>query len=395
MQNAVSAILTTIDQAIKPGAARVTERTLRGPSEAAEVTREAVNAIVAEYHRATTAGDLVAATATAREWTRIRPRIAEVFTSDVQYKALYGPSDNYAPWRYGRIHQQSPAVVALGLPGQTSALCSGVLIAADLVLTAGHCFSGPPPRPPTELEVWFDYAEQENGVPSPIRRSPILEPVAPAPTLWPDLLNGAFSEGLLDFAIVRIGPPLGELPAPAPDHARPQCLRSTPMARGEAIYVVGYPRGDRLTVHDNARVYLPYRVMDRDQFYQLRLDVEADFLDKPERAEVMEQFDKSYVLQADASGIRWRFFRSVLDGFQPRMGIVADTFRGNSGGPVYDHEGDQCVAGILIAGVPDTGVRRTPSWREHERVLPASAILDALQKDPATRPIVSRITVKN
>jgi V8-like Glu-specific endopeptidase len=74
------------------------------------------------------------------------------------------------------------------------------------------------------------------------------------------------------------------------------------------------------------------------------------------------------------------------------MGIVADTFRGNSGGPVYDREHGQCVTGILLLGAPDTGVRRTVNWKEHERVVPISAIMDEIR---ATAPqIESQLTIE-
>jgi hypothetical protein len=182
-------------------------------------------------------------------------------------------------------------------------------------------------------------------------------------------------------------------PEPLPNRAEPQCLRGIPLARGDAIYVVGYPRGERATVHDNARVYLPFRLLDGEPFYQLRLDVEADFLQRPERLEVMQQFDASYEVHQSPSGIKWRFFYNVTDGGQPRMGIVADTFRGNSGGPVYDHEREQCVVGILNRGAADTGVRRTANWKEHEHVLPVRAILDDLEKDASTAPVAASLTV--
>jgi hypothetical protein len=206
------------------------------------------------------------------------------------------------------------------------------------------------------------------------------------------VLNKKFGADLPDFAIVRFKAPDGK--PLIPNSAAVQCVRSTPLGRGEPLYVVGYPRGDRVTVHDSARVYLPYRELEGDRFLQLRIDVEADFVNSPDRVKVMEQFDQSYEPQV-VNNIPWRYFRSVLDNFQPRMGIVADTFRGNSGGPVFDHERDQCVAGILISGAPDTGTRRTVNWREHERVLPASAIIDALKKDAALKPVLDAITEKN
>ena len=93
----------------------------------------------------------------------------------------------------------------------------------------------------------------------------------------------------------------------------------------------------------------------------------------------MRQFDTSYT-PVTFENVPARVLLHVRDGGQPRMGIVADTFRGNSGGPVYDHERDQCVGGILIGGASDTGMRRNPNWKDHERVLPIEAILEDLER---------------
>jgi V8-like Glu-specific endopeptidase len=71
------------------------------------------------------------------------------------------------------------------------------------------------------------------------------------------------------------------------------------------------------------------------------------------------------------------------------MGIVADTFQGDSGGPVFDHDRDQCVVGILNRGMPDTGTRLGANWKQNERVLPVRAILDDLKKDDLTRALLT------
>jgi V8-like Glu-specific endopeptidase len=71
------------------------------------------------------------------------------------------------------------------------------------------------------------------------------------------------------------------------------------------------------------------------------------------------------------------------------MGIVADTFHGDSGGPVFDHDHDQCVVGILTSGMPDTGIRLTANLKQHERVLPVTAILDDLNQDPSTAKLIN------
>jgi hypothetical protein len=239
------------------------------------------------------------------------------------------------------------------------------------------------------LEVWFDFAQNEAGAVGPVQaRRLAAEPVAPPPARWPEVMQGRFGDKLYDYAIVRV---LAEPGQPLiPNGATPRCLWSEPLDRGDSLYVVGYPRGERARVHDNARVYLPYRVPDGDLFARLRLDIEADLLREDDRAAQMRSFDASYIpIDSDPIFGRVRFFYDIRDGGQPRMGIVADTFQGDSGGPVFDHDRDQCVVGILNRGMPDTGTRLGANWKQNERVLPVRAILDDLKKDDLTRALLT------
>jgi hypothetical protein len=60
-------------------------------------------------------------------------------------------------------------------------------------------------------------------------------------------------------------------------------------------------------VHDSARVF---RFFDGELFFRLRLDVEADQLDSPDRQEFMKQFDSSYETIEEASKVKYRYFLS-------------------------------------------------------------------------------------
>ena len=299
-----------------------------------------------------------------------------------ELKAIYGDYDNFPPWSYAQIFANSKSVVALAEPGQQSrALCSGVLIAPDLVLTAGHCFKQ---HDPQDLQVWFGFVETAGGeLPAPVGFD-VTALVAPPSEQHREFLERAaeerFDAEVPDYAILRFDPTDG--PGLAPEVA-PQCLRGAHITRGRPVYVVGYPKGTRETVHDAGRVYLPFRLRPR-QFEDLKMEIEVDFADlgDADRLRLLEQFVASYLERPDGAGSVFELHDTRFGG-QPKVGIVADTFRGNSGSPVFDRE-NHCIAGILTGGAPDVGQRLGASWQFHETVLPMPAILANLEQNAQT-----------
>lgn len=299
-----------------------------------------------------------------------------------ELKALYDEYDNYPPWSYERIFHNAMSVVAIAEPGQSrQALCSGVLIAEDLVLTAGHCFRS---HHPEDLEVWFGFTETAGGTFPQPRAFQVVELVAPPADKHAEFLERAaeerFDADFMDYAILRFSTPEDDS---QPNGVSRQCLRSHNVSRGRAIYVIGYPKGTRETVHDNGRIYLPFSLR-QSQFEDLKRDIEVDFamLEDAERLRLLEEFLASYVQRGEGPGAVYEL-HDTRWGRQPKVGIVADLFRGNSGSPVFDRD-DHCIVGMHIGGAPDTGQRLGASWQIHETVLPVPAVLADLQKHPQT-----------
>jgi hypothetical protein len=352
--------------------------------------KESLRDLVDAYTAARRAGDRAKADKALVDFATLR---TEQGRYDRQNKAIYDNYSNYAAWRYGQVVGDARAAVAIGEPGASTSLCSGVLVGTDgggqrgLVMTAGHCFAR---WSPEELEIWFDYAQfrDEGGRvqdrPKQVRR--ITRLVVPVEAKRGSLADQRFGEGLYDYAVVEFEPPAGGGPL-VPNEAAAACLRTRPLARDEGVYVIGFPKGLQATVHDDARVYLPYRVRGQFDLDELRAEIDADYRESGGRDRVAAEFEASYVRQP-GGGVPLFLFQPIGESKQPRMGIVADTFEGDSGAPVYDHTRDQCVVGIFVAGAPDSGRRLTPSWDLHESVLPMTAIVEDLKSQEETRKLV-------
>jgi V8-like Glu-specific endopeptidase len=280
-------------------------------------------------------------------------------------KALYGRDDRYPPQAYERIHANSRGAFALRARSEDKPRCSAVLIGEKLALTNNHCILE---ETPDQFEALFDYEEDLAGTPLPSRAFPVAD----------IRLVDEDERGHLDFVLLELGADAaGDLPG---EHYPVQCLSPLQVRRDDPLYVVGYPLGEPRTIHDNTFVYFPFR-LDEDGYIDLKLLVSAEFdsiedEDRSYREGKLKEFVDSYQLR-EHDGAPFYEYISVRFGRQPTIGVDSDTYRGNSGSPVY-HRRTHAVIGLLFDGQEDLSRPWAPGWRSHEAVLPITRIIERL-----------------
>jgi len=288
-------------------------------------------------------------------------------------KSLYGRDDRYPPQTYERIYANSRGAFALRAKREDKPRCSAVLIGERLALTNNHCILE---EAPDEFEAVFDYEDDLAGNRMPRKAFPVAD----------IRFTDEDARGKLDFALLELG---ANADGALPGAQYPvQCLSQAPVRRDEPLYVVGYPLGEPRTVHDNTFVYFPFR-LSGDEYVELKLLVRAEF-DSLEAEELsyregkLKEFTDSYRLREDGDEPYYEYI-SVRFGEQPTIGVDSDTYRGNSGSPVY-HRRSHAVVGLLFDGQEDLSQPWAPGWRSHEAVLPIAEIVERLDAaEPAWR----------
>lgn len=283
-------------------------------------------------------------------------------------KSLYGRDDRYPPQAYERIYANSRGAFALHAKAEDKPRCSAVLIGQRLALTNNHCIFE---EAPDEFEALFDYEDDLAGNHLPRVAYPVTA----------IRMTDEDERGHLDFALLELGAGAdGRMPG---DAYPVQCLSTARVLRDEPLYVVGYPLGEPRTVHDNTFVYFPFR-LNQDEYAKLKMMVSAEFdsiaaEDQSYREGKLKEFTDSYQRHEPGPGDDGPYYEYISVRFdkQPTIGVDSDTYRGNSGSPVY-HRRSHAVVGLLFDGQEDLSQPWVPGWRSHEAVLPIGKVIERL-----------------
>lgn len=309
------------------------------------------------------------------ELARLYPAILEF-----RKKAIIGFDDNYWPEVYEKMHRHSRAVVAIARKGSSDAIGSGSLIGNNLILTCAHVF--PDDDDVQNYEVWFDY-ERTSVDPQPqTRKFPIKKLV------YQQVPAGS-EETPLDVMLLELGVD-GAGKTSQEYGFKPLPLTKIECRLDDPVYVIGHPRGNVRTVHDNARIIFPHRSKGSTKA-DIDARVRAEILafvgsmttDSAERQRnqklLLDRYEASFVKE-EATG----FFRYVNPVRGPAIGIDTDTYAGDSGAPTFLRRGSgsgEGIIGVFVGGAVQ-GAEKA-GFLTHEVVLPISEVLQVLDTDPS------------
>ncbi|MCY1260011.1 hypothetical protein D9M68_100500 [compost metagenome] len=276
---------------------------------------------------------------------------------DATEKAVYSASirRNYPPDAYKAIFERSRAAVAIVRKKDNSPYCSAYRVKDNLILTARHCIAETDIK---DIEVWEGYIRAIDGsVPAPQRHN----------------IKGVIytsDDDSIDFALIS-----DDKPKSSSDSAGDQstCISTDRVRLNDILYVLGYPQSGPLIVHDFGEVIFPYEAT----------SVELDSIVVNERLRSGADSDaairsiKTSYAPATPGANTYFNFSSTWSG-KPTIGVVADTFHGDSGSAVFSRETHRII-GVFVRGQPDYADAWSPSWKRHEAVLPIVKVLEHLR----------------
>ncbi len=257
---------------------------------------------------------------------------------------------NYPPDAYKAIYERSQFAVAIVKKSTGEPFCSAILLGADLILTAKHCLAD---HTISDLELWSSYMSTLDGSVTAPTRTGLSQ------------VEIASENPVLDYALLRLAAPVsvsGGFP----------CLSTERVKLKDLVYVLGYPQQRPLTVHDFGEVLYPYQASETE----LEDIVLSEQLRYKNAESAVSSIKASYQKIADGSTAFYLNMSNTWNG-KPTIGIVADTFHGDSGSAVFSRDNHRIV-GLFVQGQPDYAEPWTPTWERHEAVLPITRVVEDL-----------------
>lgn len=341
-------------------------------------------------------------------------------------KDFYGLSDNYRPEVLAMGVRWTRATVSISK--LTDKVGTGALIGKNIVLTCWHCVSR---GQLSDYRVeFFDDNRKDSYIEKLVQDH-----------LRNDVLNKLISDQLpqgsraqlppgfqfnlqvpkqfpvkrscrlihkneqLDYCLLNIGPANPDDLTDEDKEEMPPIDRLTPIVLCKSrvgfmtpLYVLGYPQGGELTVHDNSWVTFPLDIDEHERPLVLRKLAESTLPEyEPFTSEKLENLSSRYKRAHDNAKSEMKkhypdfptngFYRRHYKG-EAHLGLESDTFEGDSGAPVISRRLGGLI-GILRRGVADTQVatkgasaypRRITST-VHEEAIPVEIIINDIEQN--------------
>ena len=284
-------------------------------------------------------------------------------------------NDNFLPSAYRKMLVNSTAAVAIAINNKP--IGSGTLIGDQVVLTCRHGIDNVfndqgTVRPNFSIDVWCDF--DFNGQEKIPKESFEVEKI-----LWsgqqaadPDGNNIEIDNvKALDFLLLK----LKQTPSDS-KYIRPALSLRSPL-QNEPVYVVGYPKGNPCTIHDNARILFPFRVSEYT-YNKLRLKVFGEMVNRHRRFDLPDELNdrRDYMANFENCYVKFgsHYYHYSLNWKTPLHAISSDTFVGNSGSGTFSKATNNLI-GVFIKGGSETGDANRAGWQHHEVCIPITEII--------------------